>query len=76
MKSNADQRRIAAWLASASSSQERTSGDPHAATRAATSASSKATCAGIQNRRREMPPRPGMISSGRRGQAGSTTLTS
>src|SRR5690606_31320944 len=42
----------------------------------ASSTSSKATCAGIQKRLRDTPPRSGWIRSKRRGQAGSTTLNS
>jgi hypothetical protein len=55
MKSNPDQIRITAWLTKPTHSQVRTSGCDHMAISEAMSVSSKATCAGIQNRRREMP---------------------
>src|SRR5262249_20433018 len=76
MKSNADQMRIVAWLASASNSQKRRSALPHAHTRDRIRVSSNTVWAGIQNRFREIPPRDGWIKSGRFGQNGSTTRNS
>src|SRR5690242_18382423 len=48
MKSNADQRRIVAWLARATRSGCRTAGAAQKVTTHATNVSSKRTCAGIQ----------------------------
>ena len=56
MKSNNDQTRITKWLASATSNGPRTCAALHAVTNAAINANSNAVWAGIQNRRREMPP--------------------
>ena len=69
MKSNADQIRMTTWLASPTNSHVRTSGCAHPIARATMSASSNARWAGIQNLRRETPPRSGWMRSGRRGQS-------
>lgn len=59
MKSKADQRRMTARLATATSRLARTAGCDHDPTRAAINVISKATWMAIQKRLREMPPRAG-----------------
>ena len=76
MKSKADQIRMAAWLARATSSGVRTAGWPQTEISEAMSANSNIVWVGIQKRLREIPPCCGWMRSGRRGQNGSTTRNS